>query len=117
MDILFFLCFIPREHHKYLYTYPCSVNLNINHSYSLILKNVPTIWLPIVKKCFPSYTWLSTYQKMFLETLFVLQVAEAVVTVNKRYKVFQQNLLPAIALEYKKIRLCIYQKYASLLVI
>ena len=39
---------------------------------------------------------------MFLETLFVLQVAEAVVTVNKKHKVFQQNLLPAIALEYKK---------------
>ena len=113
MDILFFLCFIPREHHKYLYTYPCSVNLNITHSYSLILKNVPTIWLPIVKKCFPSYTWLSTYQKMFLETLFVLQVVQAVVTVNKN---FSNNLLPAVGLEYKKIRLCIAQKDISLLV-
>ena len=113
MDILFFLCFIPREHHKYLYTYPCSVNLNINHFYSLILKNVPTIWLPIVKKCFPSYTWLSTYQKMFLETLFVLQVVQAVVTVNKS---FSNNLLPAVGLEYKKIRLCIAQKDTSLLV-
>ena len=110
---LFFLCFIPREHHKYLYTYPCSVNLNINHSYSLILKNVPTIWLPIVKKCFPSYTWLSTYQKMFLETLLVLQVVQAVVTVNKN---FSNNLLPAVGLEYKKIRLCIAQKDTSLLV-
>ena len=48
---------------------------------------------------------------MFLETLFVLQVAEAVVTVNKKHKVFQQNLLPAIALEYKKIRLCISKIY------
>ena len=54
---------------------------------------------------------------MFLETLFFLQVAQAVVTVNKNHKVFQQNLLPAIALEYKKIRLCLYQKYTSLLVI
>ena len=54
---------------------------------------------------------------MFLETLFFLQVAQPVVTVNKNHNVFQQNLLPAIALEYKKIRLCIYQKYTSLLVI
>ena len=60
---------------------------------------------------------LSNYQKMFLETLFVLQEAQAVATVNKNHKVFQQNLLPAIALEYKKIRLCIYQKYTSLVVI
>ena len=54
---------------------------------------------------------------MFLETLFILQVAQAVVTVNKNHKVFQENLLPSIALEYKKIRLCICQKYTSLLVI
>ena len=53
------------------------------------------------KKYFLSYTWLSNYQKMFLETLFVLQEAQAVATVNKNHKVFQQNLLPAMALEYK----------------
>ena len=50
---------------------------------------------------------------MFLETLFVLQVAQAVVTVNKN---FSNNLLPAVGLEYKKIRLCIAQKDTSLLV-
>ena len=70
----------------------------------------------LLKKCFLSYTWLSSYQKLFLETLFVLQVAQTQ-TVNKNHKYFQQNLLPAIAFEYKKIRLCIYQKYTSLLVI